>query len=260
MNTPLPNTQLVRCDRPTAHVARLTLNRPVAGNAYNAMMIAEFEACLQWCEQQSDIRTVLLTGSGTVFCGGADLQEAFTDGGKGLLNSHGGYNPLQYTPRRKIWVAVLNGHAFGGGLELALECDFIVATDQVKIALPEVKHGLLPLGGGIGQLATRLPASLAREMLLTGEPVDAARALALGLFYQVTPAEDLPETALALAARLNRHSPLAVQACNALLRQALAADLRQQSEAELAQLQQSEDYQESLRAFTEQRRPLWTGK
>lgn len=260
MNTPQPHTQLIRCDRPTAHVARLTLNRPAAGNAYNAVMIAELEQCLNWCEQQPDIRIVLLTGSGTVFCGGADLQEAFTDGGKALLNSQGGFNPLQHLPRRKIWVAALNGHAFGGGLELALECDFIVATDQVKIALPEVKHGLLPLGGGIGQLATRLPANLAREMLLTGEPVDATRAHALGLFYQVTPAEDLLESALALAARLNRNAPLAVQACNALLRQALAVDLSQQSMAELAQLQQSEDFQEGQRAFTEQRRPLWTGK
>lgn len=260
MNNPQPNTQLIRCDRPTMHVARLTLHRPGASNAYNAVMIAELEQCLNWCEQQPDIRTVLLTGSGTVFCGGADLQEAFTDGGKGLINSHGGYNPLQHLPRRKIWIAVLNGHAFGGGLELALECDFIVAAEQVKIALPEVKHGLLPLGGAISQLASRLPVSVAREMLLTGETMEAARALALGLFCQVTTAEDLLESALALAARLNRNAPLAVQACNTLLKQALMADLRQQSAAELEKLQQSEDYQESLRAFAEQRRPNWQGK
>lgn len=260
MNSQQPNTQLVRCDRPIAHVARLTLNRPAASNAYNAVMVAELEACLSWCEQQPDIRTVILTGSGTVFCGGADLQEAFIDGGKGLMNSHGGYNPLQHLPRRKIWIAALNGHAFGGGLELALECDFIIAAQQVKIALPEVKHGLLPLGGAIGQLATRLPASVAREMLLIGEPMDAQRALALGLFYQLAEAEELMESALALAARLNRNAPLAVQACNALLRETLAEDLRQRSAEELQQLQSSLDYQEGLHAFAERRAPQWRGK
>lgn len=82
MNSEQPNTQLVRFDRPIPHVARLTLHRPAARNAYNAVMISELEQCLNWCEQQTDIRTVILTGSGTVFCGGADLQEAFTDGGK----------------------------------------------------------------------------------------------------------------------------------------------------------------------------------
>lgn len=260
MNSEQPNTQLVRFDRPIPHVARLTLHRPAARNAYNAVMISELEQCLNWCEQQTDIRTVILTGSGTVFCGGADLQEAFTDGGKSLLNSRGGFNPLQHLPRRKIWIAALNGHAFGGGLELALECDFIIAAEQVKIALPEVKHGLLPLGGAIGQLATRLPASIAREILLIGEPMDALRALALGLFYQVAPAQDLLEHALTLAATLNRNAPLAVQACNALLTEAQAKDLRQSSAAELQQLQASLDYQESLLAFNEKRAPQWRGK
>lgn len=260
MNSEQPNTQLVRCDRPLPHVARLTLHRPAARNAYNAVMISELEQCLNWCEQQADIRTVILTGSGTVFCGGADLQEAFTDAGKGLINSHGGFNPLQFLPRRKIWIALLNGHAFGGGLELALECDFIIAAEQVKIALPEVKHGLLPLGGAIGQLATRLPASVAREMLLLGDPMDAQRALALGLFYQVTSAEDLLENALTLAASLNRNAPLAVQACNALLKEAHAEDLRQSSAAELQRLQASLDYQESLLAFSQKRAPQWRGK
>lgn len=260
MKSEQPNTQLVRCDRPIAHVARLTLHRPAASNAYNAVMISELEQCLRWTEQQADIRSVILTGSGTVFCGGADLHEAFTDGGKGLVNSHGGFNPLQHMPRRKIWIAALNGHAFGGGLELALECDFIVAAAQVRIALPEVKHGLLPLGGAISQLAARLPASVAREMLLTGEPMDAQRAQALGLFYQVATAEEMMETTLTLAASLNRNAPLAVQACNALLKAALTADLRQESAKELQQLQGSEDYQESLLAFSEKRAPQWRGK
>lgn len=143
---------------------------------------------------------------------------------------------------------------------MALACDFIVASENTRIALPEVRHGLLPLGGAISQLAARLPPNIARELLLTGEAMDAQRALALGLFNQVVDAEQLADAALALAERLDQAAPLAVQACNALLNQALAADIRQQGDRELRQLQQSEDYQESQHAFAERRAPRWQGR
>ncbi|UWS28596.1 enoyl-CoA hydratase/isomerase family protein [Erwinia pyrifoliae] len=260
MNADNPITRLVLYDRPAEHVVRLTLNRPARRNAYNAQMVGELEQWLNWCERQSAVRAVILTAGGEAFCSGADLHEAFSHGGEGLRNSSGGYHPLQHLPRRKIWIAALNGHAMGGGLEMALACDFIVASEQVHIALPEVRHGLLPLGGAISQLAALLPPNIARELLLTGEAMDARRALALGLFNQVVNAERLADAALALAERLNQAAPLAVQACNALLNQALAADISQQSDRELQQLQRSEDYQESLRAFAERRAPQWQGR
>lgn len=278
-----PLTRFVLADRPAHHVLCLTLHRPSQRNAYNAMMIAELEQWLDYSEQNPDIWTVILTGSGSAFCSGADLQEAFIDGGKKVRNRHGGYNPLQHQPRRKIWIAALNGHAVGGGLEMALDCDFIVAGDRVKIALPEVTHGLLPLGGAISQLAARLPVNIARELLLTGEAIDADRALALGLFNQLAAPEGLKDAALTLAARINRSAPLAVRTCNALLKQHLntAADGEDaqlkdplptagedtQQHAPLPSagdalrlLQQSEDYQESLRAFSERRPPQWRGR
>ncbi|QUG77079.1 enoyl-CoA hydratase/isomerase family protein [Erwinia sp. E602] len=259
MPLPSPASRMLLADFPQQHVLRLTLHRPDARNAYNAQMVNELAQWLAWSEQEIAIRTVILTGSGTVFCSGADLQEAFTGGGKGLRNSAGGWSPLQHLPRRKIWIAALNGHAYGGGLELALSCDFILAAEQAKIALPEVQHGLLPLGGAIEQLAKRLPVALARQLLLAAEPLSAARALAAGLFSQVVPQEQLPEAALALAARLNRNAPLAVQACNALL-QAAIDGLPDRSDAELRQLQASDDYQESLLARSERRQPNWQGR
>ncbi|ROR05119.1 enoyl-CoA hydratase/carnithine racemase [Erwinia sp. JUb26] len=278
-----PLTRFVLADRPAPHVLCLTLHRPSQRNAYNAMMIAELEQWLDYSEHNPEIWTVILTGGGGAFCSGADLQEAFIDGGKKVRNRCGGYNPLQHQPRRKIWIAALNGHAVGGGLEMALDCDFIVASEQVKIALPEVTHGLLPLGGAISQLAARLPVNIARELLLTGEAFDAKRALALGLFNQLAAPDGLKDAALVLAARINRSAPLAVQACNALLKQHLnaAADdgearlkhplpatggdaqqeaLLSSTEEALRQLQQSEDYQESLRAFSERRPPQWRGR
>ena len=253
-----PVTQTVLAEYPQQHVLSLTLQRPAARNAYNAQMIDELGQWLAWSEQESTIRTVILTGSGTVFCSGADLQEAFADGGNALRNARGGYSPLQHLPRRKVWITALNGHAYGGGLELALSCDFIIAAEQVKISLPEVQHGLLPLGGAITALAKRLPVALARELLLTGEPLSAARALAVGLFNQTVPPEQLTDAALALAARLNRNAPLAVQACNALL-QAAIEGRADQSQAELQRLQASDDYQESLQARQERRTPVWRG-
>lgn len=277
-----PLTRFVLADRPACHVLSLTLHRPSQRNAYNALMIAELEQWLDYSEQNPEIWTVILTGSGNAFCSGADLQEAFIDGGKKVRNRRGGYSPLQHQPRRKIWIAALNGHTVGGGLEMALDCDFIVASEQVKIALPEVTHGLLPLGGAIGQLAARLPVNIARELLLIGDAIDAHRALALGIFNQLAAPESLKDTALALAARINRNAPLAVQACNALLKQHLrsAADGEETprkhalptagdsenthpqpfAEEALRQLQQSEDYQESLRAFSERRTPQWRGR
>jgi len=253
-----PITRLVLADRSAPHVLCLTLNRPAQRNAYNARTIAELEQWLDYSEGCQAIRTVILTGCGSTFCSGADLKEVFDDGGRKLRNRHGGYNPLQHQPRRKIWIAALNGHAIGGGLEMALACDFIVASEQAKIALPEVTHGLLPLGGAIGHLATRLPLNLARELLLTGDAIDASRALSLGLFNQIAAPDALKDVALALAARINRNAPLAVQACNALLQRHTAAET-DGSEA-LRQLQQSDDYQESLRAFREGRPPQWSGR
>lgn len=252
-----PMTRLVLADRPAPHVLCLTLHRPSQHHAYNAAMIAELEQWLDYSEQHPQIWTVILTASGSTFCSGADLQEAFTDGGKMLRNRHGGYNPLQLQPRRKIWIAALNGHAIGGGLEMALCCDFIVASEQATIALPEVRHGLLPLGGAIAQLAARLPANIARELLLTGEAIDAERAVALGLFNQRVAAPAVQAAALALAERLNRNAPLAVQACNALLH--AGSPLQADTDRELTRLQQSEDHQEGLRAFRERRPPRWQG-
>lgn len=253
-----PVTRLILADRTTAHVLQLTLNRPAQRNAYNAATIAELEQWLDYSEQDPEIRTVILTGSGRVFCSGADLQEAFADGGNRLRNRHGGYNPLQHQPRRKIWIAALNGHAIGGGLEMALSCDFIVASERAKVALPEVTHCLLPLGGAIGHLTTRLPVNVARELLLTGDPIDAPRALALGLFNQIVTPDGVRDAALALAARISRNAPLAVQACNALINLHIAAEADGSEERQ--RLQRSEDYQESLNAFNAQRPAQWRGR
>lgn len=251
-------------ERVHERVIQVRLHRPRAHNAYNAQMVKELGQLLDYSERTPTIEAVILTGSGDkTFCAGACLNEAFVDGGKGLLNAHGGYNPLQFMPRRKVWIAALNGHAFGGGLELALQCDLIVAHREVKLSLPETRHSLLPVGGGISRLTALLPPAVVKEMILAGLALEAGRAAELGLINRLTEREQLFEEALALAERVILNAPLAVQACNALIEHRLhgeQATLEAHIQQELRDLQQSDDFAESGRAFREKRPPVWRGE
>ncbi|CAM3470943.1 enoyl-CoA hydratase/isomerase family protein [Rouxiella silvae] len=250
--------------RLTGRVVVVSLHRPQAHNAYNSQMVRELGEVVAYAETTATIDVVILTGSGEkTFCAGADLHEAFVDGASALRNARGGYNPLQFMPRRKVWIAALNGNAFGGGLELALQCDLLVAEKNVRLALPETRHSLLPVGGGVSQLTRLLPAAVVKEMILAGTSLEAARAAELGLINRLTDRESLLEVALELANRIARNAPLAVQACNALINQGLYGDrstLEAQIAHELKQVQQSDDFLESARAFSEKREPLWKGK
>lgn len=245
-------------------VAQVTLNRPQAHNAYNANMVAELGQVIESIEQTSHINVVILTGAGEkTFCAGADLQEAWVDGGSGLRNRHGGFNPLHLMPRRKVWIAALNGHAYGGGFEMALHCDLIIAESGVCLSLPETRHSLLPVGGGISQLAKMLPAPLIKELIFTAAPLTAQRAASLGVINQVVERAELLPAAINLAARINRSAPLAVQAANALIDQAIygnAQDFTVAAERELNTLQRSDDIKESALAFQQKRLPVWKGR
>lgn len=242
----------------------VTLNRPEVHNAYNALMVSELGKVITISEATAAIKVVILTGAGErVFCAGADLKEAFINSGNGLLNQHGGYNPLQHMPRRKIWIAALNGHAFGGGLELALQCDLLVAEEQVKLSLPETRHSLLPVGGAITRLSAMLPGPVLKEMILAGGALQASRAWSLGLINRVTDRQNLLLAARELADQIISNAPLAVQAANVLIEHSLYGDsatLEAHIQQELEQLQQSQDFAESGRAFMEKRKPQWKGK
>ncbi len=245
-------------------VMQVTLNRPQAHNAYNAQMVSELAQVLAFTEQAAEIHAVILTGAGEkTFCAGADLAEAFIDGGKGLVNQHGGYNPLQHMPRRKVWIAALNGHALGGGLEMALHCDLLVSVDDAKLTLPETRHSLLPIGGGISRLSTLLPAPIVKEIILAGAVLEASRAWSLGLINRLSDRQNLLPAARELAERVTRNAPLAVQAANALIEHHLhgePATLAAHVQQELDLLQSSDDFAESGRAWKEKRQPIWKGR
>ncbi len=205
----------------------VVIDRPERRNALDPETSAAFGRAVAEAAEDDDVRVLVLTGAGDrAFCSGMDLK-AFRDlppgtaGGSGA--GGGGFGPDAITEHvyPKPVIAAVNGAAVGGGLGLALACDLLVAAEHATFGLPEVQRGLVGTGAG-ARTVLRLPPAIAMELLLTGEPIDAAQALALGLVNRVVPADELMDTALALAERIAANGPLAVR-----LSKALAYEVRQ---------------------------------
>lgn len=258
-----PSEPVLLIERLPGHVTRLTLNRPLARNAINGDIATALEAALQATEQDDDVRTVVLTGSGReAFCSGADLKEVAAGRGRQLRTERGGFAGFVYATRTKPWIAAINGPALAGGTEIALACDLIVAADTATFGLPEVQRGLIAGAGGLYRLPRALPRHLALELVATGDPLQASRAHQFGLINHLVPALELQDTALSLAQRIARNAPLAVRESLAIARQAHDLDetpLRHLSAEGLARVAASEDLREGLQAFIEKRAPQWRG-
>ncbi len=244
----------------------LTLNRPEAANSLNPPLMEELGSALQEILDDDDARAVVLTGAGErIFCAGMDLTalgdwngEGQTDpdraGARALGDFMGGTYP-------KPLIAAVNGAAVGGGLELVLSCDLVVAADHARFGLPEVKRGLYAAGGGT-LLSTRMPQALALELGLTGRLVGADRAERYGLVNRVVPAADLLAEATALAAEVAANGPLAVQLTKRLMRSAVThgAAAGMATPEENTSIFTSQDAREGAAAFMEKRDPSFTGR
>jgi enoyl-CoA hydratase len=241
-------SDLVLTERAEAdHVLVVTMNRPEARNALNPELIDELSARLRDADADPDVRAIILTGNGPVFCAGMDLK-AFTKGGR--------FDGLVWFSRQSTAtpvIAALNGSAVAGGFELMLACDLAVAAEDAKLGIAEVKRGLFAAGGGT-TLADRIPLAIALEMGLTGEPVTATRAQEIGLVNRVVPAQDVLKQALALARQIAANGPLGVAMTKKLMR-----ERRWGEPAEIEQVFHSTDAIEGARAFAERRPPVWTG-
>ena len=237
-------------------VALIRLNRPEVRNAVNLALTAELRAALAWLEGDDTLRAAVLTGAGRFFCAGMDLA-AFAAGERPGLNDPDGFAGFVRADRSKPVIAAVNGGAVAGGFEIVLACDMVVAEQGAILGLPEVKRGLIAAGGGAFRLPRRLPPAIAAEMLLTGDPISADRAAALGLVNRVVAADALIPTALALAAKVAANAPLALR----LTRQvALGAEDWAASDAAWATIATSDDALEGSRAFVEKRAPRWSGR
>ena len=242
----------------------LTLDRPEQRNTLTQAMMAALGRALLEAESDPEVRVALLTGSGRTFCAGLDLREFGEQGAGDPERDEGagaGYLKLLHGELAVPVVGAANGTAVAGGLELLLGCDLIVASDQAKFGLPEAKRGLVPGGNGT-LLGARIPTAVALELLLTGEPVSAQRAYEVGLVNRVTPADQVLETALALAERIAANGPLAVRTAKQLVQLAasdLAAARRRILEV-VPGIFASEDAREGARAYLEKRAPVWKGR
>jgi enoyl-CoA hydratase len=251
---------LVREQRGAVLVLRL--NRPEARNALNPELLGEIGVALIDAEEDTDTRCVVLTGTGDrAFCAGMDLAAfAAADAGPADPAGMAAYGRFADGDIAVPIVGAANATAVAGGFEVLMGCDVIVASDQAKFGLPEVKRGLFAAGGGV-LISSRIPLAIALELTLTGDYIDAERAAALGLINQVVAADEVLDTAVALAERIARNGPLGLAATKQLVRTAAtdAAKAKELQQEWQPKVFGSEDAKEGATAFIEKREPVWKG-
>jgi enoyl-CoA hydratase len=241
----------------------LTLNRPEVGNSLSPELLAALGLALAEINEDASVFAVVLTGAGDrIFCAGMDLR-AFGEGATGVAD------PVAAAMQQALFggeypkpvVAAVNGAAVGGGLELVLGSDLVVAASHARFGLPEVKRGLFPAGNGT-MIGTRIPLALALEIGLTGELIDAPRAAAIGLVNRVVLADELLDAALALAGRVAANGPLGVALTKRLMRAAVqqGPSHGRATPEDAAVVFGSEDAREGAAAFMEKRSPRFTGR
>ncbi|WP_082973168.1 crotonase/enoyl-CoA hydratase family protein [Mycobacterium sp. 4858] len=261
-------------DQPAVLVERrgnvmvITINRPEARNAVNGAVSIGVGDALDEAQHDPEVRAVVITGAGDKsFCAGADLK-AISRRENLYHPDHGEWGFAGYVHHfiDKPTIAAVNGTAFGGGTELALASDLVVADERAQFGLPEVKRGLVAAAGGVFRIVQQLPRKVGMELLLTGEPITAADAFEWGLINQVVDEGTVLEAALALAARITVNAPLSVQASKRIaygVDEGVITDEEAgwaRTMAEMSILIRSEDAKEGPLAFAEKREPVWKAR
>ncbi len=247
-------------------LAIITIRREKALNAINSEVLAELTTAVAELELLDEVRVVVITGAGDkAFVAGADIREmqamnpiearAFSEMGANLAQS--------IETSNKPYIAAVNGFALGGGCELALACDFVYAADNARLGQPEVKLGVIPGFGGTQRLPRRVGVAKAKELIYTGDMVDAAEALRIGLVDAVVPAAELMATVTAAAARIAANGPLAVTEAKRLIHVGQSMSLESATLLEqhsFAGLFNTEDQDEGMEAFINKRKAEFAGK
>lgn len=244
-------------------VGIITLNRPERLNAINFQLAIELDQLLNEILEDTEARTLILTGAGRGFCAGADIKEMADPQAKRLPvgRRYTFFNKIDDLDRPVI--AAINGPANGGGLELALACDFRIASEAANFGLGEVKLGVMPAGGGTARLPRLIGVSRAKEFLYFGNRIDAEEAQRIGLVNRVVPAEKLMDEAKAWATELAERPPLSLKMLKYCVNLGMQMDLLGAIDYEAkcaAILTASEDSVEGVRAFVEKRKPVFKGR
>lgn len=244
-------------------VTLITLNRPQALNALNSQLLADLITAFAAFDADDNQRCAVLTGSEKAFAAGADIKEMASQSFADMYGSNffAGYDKV--TATRKPWIAAVNGFALGGGCELAMMADFIIAGDNAKFGQPEIKLAVTPGMGGSQRLTRAIGKAKAMEMCLTGRMMDAAEAERSGLVAKVVPAAELVDEAVKTAEAIAAMAPLAALATKEMVNAAFETTLQQGVVFErrlFHGLFGSEDQKEGMAAFVEKRPGMWTGK
>ncbi len=257
----MANTSILTETR--GRVGLITLNRPQALNALNAVLLTELMEALAAFDADTAIGAMVITGSEKAFAAGADIKEMADSSvmemmAKGFVERFDSLRKIN-----KPVIAAVSGFALGGGCELALTCDMIVASETAKFGLPEVTLGVIPGAGGTQRLTHALGKALAMEVILNNRTLSAAEAQQFGLVNRIVPVERFLDEALALAAEVAARAPVAVrhakQAVNAAYESTLAEGLADERRL-FYLLFATEDQKEGMKAFLEKRKPEWKGK
>ena len=242
-------------------VLLVTLDRPEVRNAVNGAMAEGISRALDELEEDADLTVGVLTGAGPGFCSGMDLK-AFAAGESPSFGERG-FAGIVRRPPAKPLIAAVEGFAVGGGCEIALACDIIVAARDARLGVPEVKRSLVAAGGALLRLPQRVPRGAALQLALTGDYVDGERAHAIGLADVLAEPGAALDTALGIAERIAANGPLAVAATKRILTDAPSwpqDEFWQRQEEIVSPVRQSEDAREGAVAFSEKRDPVWRAR
>ncbi|MFE5096554.1 crotonase/enoyl-CoA hydratase family protein [Streptomyces sp. NPDC056638] len=258
--TPTSDAPTVRTEEHEG-VLVITIDRPKVRNAVDGATARALAEAFDQLDAHDDLVVGVLTGASGTFSAGMDLK-AYAAGDTPVIPGRGFAGLTRSQPRTPL-IAAVEGWALGGGTEMALACDLIVAAQDATFGLTEVTFGLVPPEGGIVRLPERIPRNIALEILLTGDPLSAARAEQLGLVNHLTPPGQALNKALELAHRIARNAPLSIAAVKRAVNERTAygdRDAFRQQDQLVAPVLASHDAQEGAHAFAEKRPPHWEGR